>query len=1118
MFHLQDQLLQSSQLTEATEENKTFSLKRRGRPRKQHDLKLTEVSLHIEEPKICDAGGAKRRGRPRKIVPEMSNPETSSDTLLETQSVHHFLDEMDDEANEENIEIVIYEDSTNQKLVEDSTKCRDSSNSNQPSDAASASDKSCLAQISSIEPCQQDVCDDETQQEEHLDAIEDEVNIVIFDESESVLPNTEQATSGNKILIESDNDTDSTVADLSDYTCKQSTSGSSSPTYHAQDADGKEFEMIPILVKAQNDDQVHELQQELKQISITELSSQISISVSNSTQCSEADSEDTDLDQAEIDTKDEAFIRRSRRIKKISSFKKRSIGHGLVRDRSGSGTATSTSNTFATEALDEMDKVTIVQRSQAEIEEDERVRKDTEERLKKFVDIKENEYKCDRNISKEAKRMLCDCFLTEEEIERDELGCGEDCLNRLLMIECGPKCNVGDRCTNQRFQKMQYAECTVFRTEKKGFGVHVVRSIQPGAFIMEYIGEVLDGDQFEKRAAEYSKLGNEHYYFMALRSDAIIDATTRGNISRFINHSCDPNSETQKWTVNGELRIGFFSKRFIPAGDELTFDYQFQRYGKEAQKCFCESKNCRGWIGKGPCSDSESDEPSQAEESEDEPTEPELLEKTQSKPKGTIGKPQLKKVQPEKPKKFKIKIERKKRNYNVRKKKDILHDTDLNDEISDLMRTGLKNQLHTLKLSRLMVRAEHTDARAKLLQLLITGELPCRRLFLDYHGLRILNGWMESCHSFIAEPELRYRKAILAVLQVLPISNKTILKDSKVLATTQKWADDLKCQRLRIECIPELQQLSPNDSSNDSKEAKQCVSDNNQQSCPQSDLNFVNDIPSLIKQNEQLIQDIDMDKLKEIMDICGSKQNDSKNSPPKDDEELLGSVDLQQESSLIFEHDKNVSSPVHGGEDSMQLENLETTPGHVIELQKEILETVTQLLKAWECLKDNFRIPKKERIEQMKEHEREADLRYQALKRADYDQKVDEKRTSSRYHRDEQREKRLHTHTSFTVQPDDKYRLVYGVNLNAPSSSTLRGHMSKQQRRQMFEMQVAQEETEREIWNCHVQNCIKFGLDPHITPPSDIPAMMNPITGQYYSFDHRPVNTPPSHVRLFKFQ
>jgi hypothetical protein len=34
-----------------------------------------------------------------------------------------------------------------------------------------------------------------------------------------------------------------------------------------------------------------------------------------------------------------------------------------------------------------------------------------------------------------------------------------------------------------------------------------------------------------------------------------------------------------QWTVNGELRIGFFSKRNIAVGEEITFDYQFQRYG-----------------------------------------------------------------------------------------------------------------------------------------------------------------------------------------------------------------------------------------------------------------------------------------------------------------------------------------------------------------------------------------------------------------------------------------------------------------------------------------------------------------------------------------------------------
>jgi len=34
-----------------------------------------------------------------------------------------------------------------------------------------------------------------------------------------------------------------------------------------------------------------------------------------------------------------------------------------------------------------------------------------------------------------------------------------------------------------------------------------------------------------------------------------------------------------QWTVNGQLRVGFFTSKVVTAGTELTFDYQFQRYG-----------------------------------------------------------------------------------------------------------------------------------------------------------------------------------------------------------------------------------------------------------------------------------------------------------------------------------------------------------------------------------------------------------------------------------------------------------------------------------------------------------------------------------------------------------
>ena len=34
-----------------------------------------------------------------------------------------------------------------------------------------------------------------------------------------------------------------------------------------------------------------------------------------------------------------------------------------------------------------------------------------------------------------------------------------------------------------------------------------------------------------------------------------------------MNHSCDPNVETQKWDVNGDIRIGLFAVTDIPAGN-----------------------------------------------------------------------------------------------------------------------------------------------------------------------------------------------------------------------------------------------------------------------------------------------------------------------------------------------------------------------------------------------------------------------------------------------------------------------------------------------------------------------------------------------------------------------
>uniref|UniRef100_H2YKY0 Histone-lysine N-methyltransferase n=1 Tax=Ciona savignyi TaxID=51511 RepID=H2YKY0_CIOSA len=194
--------------------------------------------------------------------------------------------------------------------------------------------------------------------------------------------------------------------------------------------------------------------------------------------------------------------------------------------------------------------------------------------------------------------MVCECASNE-----GGTPCGSDCLNRLLMIECSSRCPLEDQCQNKRFQRRQYVPTEVFRTDWKGLGIKALTDLGPDMLVMEYCGEVIDTNEFARRSMIYSRDNQQHFYFMALSQDEIIDATLKGNTSRFINHSCDPNCETQKWTVNGRLRVGFFTLRNISKGEEITFDYQFERYGKEAQACFCGSTNCRGYLGKAPDED-----------------------------------------------------------------------------------------------------------------------------------------------------------------------------------------------------------------------------------------------------------------------------------------------------------------------------------------------------------------------------------------------------------------------------------------------------------------------------------------------------------------------------------
>lgn len=193
-----------------------------------------------------------------------------------------------------------------------------------------------------------------------------------------------------------------------------------------------------------------------------------------------------------------------------------------------------------------------------------------------------------------SNKQICECT------EKDPCSSDQECLNRLLMYECdGAICKNQDKCKNQRFKKREYAKTEKFKTQA-GWGLRCLEDIKKGQFVIEYVGELIDEEECNKRLKEMASRNDRNFYFLTIDKETIIDAGPKGNLARFMNHSCNPNCETQKWVVNNQVRVGLFAKCDIPCGTELTFNYNLECRGDEKTKCLCNSKNCSGFIGVRP--------------------------------------------------------------------------------------------------------------------------------------------------------------------------------------------------------------------------------------------------------------------------------------------------------------------------------------------------------------------------------------------------------------------------------------------------------------------------------------------------------------------------------------
>ncbi|KAJ1090786.1 hypothetical protein NDU88_003915 [Pleurodeles waltl] len=191
----------------------------------------------------------------------------------------------------------------------------------------------------------------------------------------------------------------------------------------------------------------------------------------------------------------------------------------------------------------------------------------------------------------------CNCKPTDE----NPCGLDTECLNRMLQYECHPQvCQAGERCQNQNFTKRLYSETEIIKTDQRGWGLRTTKNIKKGEFVNEYVGELIDEEECRLRIKRAHESNVTNFYMLTVTKDRIIDAGPKGNYSRFMNHSCNPNCETQKWTVNGDVRVGLFALRDIEQGAELTFNYNLDCLGNGRTECHCGAENCSGFLGVRP--------------------------------------------------------------------------------------------------------------------------------------------------------------------------------------------------------------------------------------------------------------------------------------------------------------------------------------------------------------------------------------------------------------------------------------------------------------------------------------------------------------------------------------
>lgn len=135
-----------------------------------------------------------------------------------------------------------------------------------------------------------------------------------------------------------------------------------------------------------------------------------------------------------------------------------------------------------------------------------------------------------------------------------------------------------------------------------GSGVFAKASIGQGEPIVQYKGKLISHAEADRKY--HGDIDSGHTFLFSLNEKWIVNANEKGNIARWINHSCAPNAiayvHEHKSGKPKKDKVIIEALREITKGEEITYDYGFEfdvPYTKKllsAWACRCGASNCTG--------------------------------------------------------------------------------------------------------------------------------------------------------------------------------------------------------------------------------------------------------------------------------------------------------------------------------------------------------------------------------------------------------------------------------------------------------------------------------------------------------------------------------------------